>query len=645
MIVAALLARNEAGEDRYLTRCVKNALRYCDAIVCVDDHSHDHTASLVRRAASMVGKPAVVVPAVSDSGFWGKNETAVRAQLWDLAQVVAGDDGWIYVFDADHELLEISPEDVRLLTASQAVNAWAFPLWDCWDSDQRMRVDGFWQAHLHPRPWLFKARPTPEFVPHWDAKAIHCGHVPHNYPLQAGIAPGLAGIRHLGYVHPEARQKKHRQYTEVTALSDAERAHAESIADPEPTLAPIPPNQHPKVLIASVVRKPAVVLDAFLKSLQWQRLEHGAFDLAFIANFADTDPYKNEALAVLHKYQVALAPAPPNDYGDGAVTRQWTNSAFKRMAELKDSLMRKAVEEGYSHIWLVDADVNCDPYTLQTLLDANAPIVSAVYWTNWMLPTVESEVFVHAGPQVWQRGAYAMDSVLMTAEEFREKLINRERLQVGGLGACTLIRADAIIKGASFSFFRENPMGGGGMADGEDRHFCARAKALHLPLVADAWSDVYHAYHPSEYDKLPTMIARLQPKHPDTASHGDLVSVLIEALEPVDDAARRRILPAPQYLRGRLGSLPVLPEIEEAVYGLTRRDSMLVKVRFPAHYEVASMRGSTRIMRLTLLDCKPFAYAPVIEQELFVATQSKRYLDSVTLTPEQVGSLVGEING
>ena len=628
MIVAALLARNEAGPDRYLARCVSNALRYCDAIVCVDDHSDDDTADVVRRTAQRKGKPAVVVPACSERSFWGSDETAVRAQLWDLAQTVAGDDGWVYIFDADHELVEITPSDLEYLTRSSIVNAWSFPLWDCWDDDQHMRVDGYWQAHLRPRPWLVKARPYPAFQPQWNGAALHSGHIPHNYQILSGVAPGLAAIRHLSYVSPVARVRKHEQYMKVDTLTPTERAHADSIADENPTLAPIPPNDGPRVLIASIIRKPPEVLEGLLKSLEWQKLRNATVDFKFMTNYTEGEKERwGDRLAVLlDGYDCIHVPAPGGDYGDGKETRQWSTPAFQRIARMKDDLMASALNGGYSHVWLVDADVMCDPYTLQALLDADAPIVSGVYWTNWQLPRADLKTFQHAGPQVWQQGSYGMASIFRSAEEFRQDLIERKRLPVGGLGACTLIRSDALAKGVSFQTFRENPMGAGGMAEGEDRHFCARAKALHIPLIADAWSDIWHAYHPAEYVHIPAKLQDLSQEHPDGPVFGDLVSVKIEALEPVKGDNGQLQIPPHHYLRGRYGALPVLPDIEEALGAMRRGESRLVKVHFPVHHPRESMRNTTRIMRITLFDCKKFRYAPVIETELFLSADRVRDL-------------------
>jgi hypothetical protein len=442
-----------------------------------------------------------------------------------------------------------------------------FPLWDCWDDDEHMRVDGYWQAHLHPRVWLAKAFPTPAYTPEWEPYAIHSGHIPHNYPAIAQPVGGLAGIRHLGYISPKHRDAKHKRYMAVDTLSDFEKAHAASIME-TPTLASIPTTQRPKILAASIVRKPQEVVDALLTTLRWQRVDADV-DEFFMLNYAS-----NELVPVVDAPHETVE-APLGDYGEGTITRTWTEGAFGRVAALKDTILRKALEEGYDYCWLVDADVYTDPHTLQALVDADAPVVSAVYWTNWQLPRDDTTTYVHAGPQVWQQGSYDLSSPYKSAEVFRQELIDRARLKVGGLGACTLIRRDALTKGVSFAHFKALPMGPGGMAEGEDRHFCARAKAMHLPLVADAWSDVWHAYHPSEYNQIATRLADLSVEHPDTPALGDLVSAIIEHLEPVVDSRGRMHTIAKQHVRGRLGALDLHPQLEQAVASLTRRDRIV----------------------------------------------------------------------
>ena len=206
-IIGALLARNEAAPDRYLQRALDNAAQFVDGIVVLDDDSDDATPDICERHPKVV---AVERRAIS-GGWWGgaQGETPARARLWELACEHAGLDGWIAIYDADHELLGITPREFRALTAATAADCWACPLWDCWDSDDTQRVDGYWQAWHSPRAWLFRALPGP-----FPVRAIHVGHAPMR-AWTVGLMPNGAGVRHLGYVTRANRLRKHADYLKL----------------------------------------------------------------------------------------------------------------------------------------------------------------------------------------------------------------------------------------------------------------------------------------------------------------------------------------------------------------------------------------------------------------------------------------------
>ena len=218
-LVGAILARNENGPDRYLKLVLDNMLRYCDHIVALDDGSDDGTPETLQDMGCEVltrQRGAGDVYDVSGGfvrGFWGLDEVTPRARLWDAAMRAAGPGGWVYIADADHELVGITPDDLRTCLRSEAVTAWALPLWDIWNPDGTlMRADGYWQAHRRPRPWLF--RHLPGFVPSWTSigrKTVHTGHFPPNFPLVAGQLPGAA-IRHWSYAQPAHRAVKRERY-------------------------------------------------------------------------------------------------------------------------------------------------------------------------------------------------------------------------------------------------------------------------------------------------------------------------------------------------------------------------------------------------------------------------------------------------
>src|SRR6185295_8860380 len=114
------------------------------------------------------------------------------------------------------------------------------------------------------------------------------------------------------------------------------------------------------------------------------------------------------------------------------------------------------------------------------------------------------------------------------------------------------------------------------------------------------------------------LLDRLSAPHPTSASFGDLVSLKLRPLEPLAvGQGRYQQFPLVQT-RGRLGALPLLPDLEEAVYAMTRGQTKIVKVRCPVHHPMAPLRGKTRLIEVTLVDIKRHGYAPVIEDELTV---------------------------
>jgi hypothetical protein len=212
--VGAVLARNEAAPDRYLRRVLANVACFTDSIVVLDDNSDDATPDIAAECGAIV-----FTRSGADGGWWNgaaaQSEAPARAQLWHLAQAEAGPEGWIYVSDCDHELLGITPAEFRRLLRSTVVDAWACPLWDCWDHEDLQRVDTWWQAWRYPRPWLFRALDG-DFSP----RAIHTGHAPLRDWI-VGLMPLGAGIRHLSYVQPAHRQRKLERYLALQNASPA----------------------------------------------------------------------------------------------------------------------------------------------------------------------------------------------------------------------------------------------------------------------------------------------------------------------------------------------------------------------------------------------------------------------------------------
>lgn len=217
-LVTALLVKDEA--DKYLRRVLERCLAFSDEVLVLDDGSTDDTVKIATEMGCLVKQRP-------QAGMWG-NESPARQELWERGAKFAKD-GWLLVCDGD----QILHGDPRPLCDTWEFNSWAFILRDMW-SATHYRTDGFWQAHLHPRPWLIK--PTglgPDFAPKWNGRGMHVGHFPPNAPLACGVAPvDTYWWEHLAYVSPESREAKLAKYLAVAdKLSPGELAHARSISD------------------------------------------------------------------------------------------------------------------------------------------------------------------------------------------------------------------------------------------------------------------------------------------------------------------------------------------------------------------------------------------------------------------------------
>lgn len=398
---------------------------------------------------------------------------------------------------------------------------------------------------------------------------------------------------------------------------------------------PTPSQVTHRLIVGTTVRKHPTILAAYLASLEAQEWPRQVEP--FFAFVSDTDDPEANALlddfTVRHPGIVFRPGAGPQDTDDSdPVTHRWSPSGMARVGRYKNLLLQYTVSQKAWGIWFVDADLICDPTTIASLWSHRAPIACAVYWTHWHNPATAAGT-LHAAPQVWLSHPYGLEGHGMDAAEFRHRLVKKERTQVWGQGACTLIRADAIQKGVSFDYVPG--VSTEGMMAGEDRHFCLRATALHLPMLADPWPDIFHIYHPQDRDLIPTMQARLGTPHPQTPRVGDWVNLVIEPMEPVPIGPGQLAHQPPAFFRGRIGAGRLLPELEERVASMTRGTTTVLGVHYPIHYPVPFLRGQRRLMRVTLVDCKPDGYPPVLEQELLRGVTSGSVADRVTLSREQ----------
>ncbi len=380
-----------------------------------------------------------------------------------------------------------------------------------------------------------------------------------------------------------------------------------------------------KILGGAVVRQDPRILAAHLKTMKWQELRDGhTLDLAYVVDLDIDSPGYREALDLLTDdpdirpimTDVMERPAGA-EYEAGEDTHRWQIATFQHLARLKQTFLDYAVEHGYDAVFMVDTDLLLDRHTLQSLIDTGMPVVSGVFWTSWASDSPPL-------PQVWQRHPYELGTVKLPEHKFLSNISKRQLQQVGGLGACTLIDVKLLDKLRYWPFLEGLPTEG--MWQGEDRHFCIRANRAHIQLWADPWPDIYHVYRPSYVEHIPNVMGYLEFADLPSADIGDLVSFTLEELDTPALAGLR------MHVRGRLGQLELLPEIETDLQSLAPGQECLTRVSFPLHYPVEDLRGQTRLMRIKLLAVK--RYLPHIGLPTVVSEFDDRYY-----TPAQIRTM------
>lgn len=173
-------------------------------------------------------------------------------------------------------------------------------------------------------------------------------------------------------------------------------------------------------------------------------------------------------------------------------SHHWNDSLMLRVANYKNKIIAYAIEHNYDALFFADSDLILHPDLILHLESQQKEIVSEVFWSQW-----------HAGlplePNVWLFDEYDLvpkhlgeeleeSEMKIRQDSFLAQLKKPGLYEVGGLGACTLLRRSALLKGVNFSPIKNLTI------HGEDRFFCIRAAVLGIDLFVDTHYPAYHIY-------------------------------------------------------------------------------------------------------------------------------------------------------
>lgn len=253
-----------------------------------------------------------------------------------------------------------------------------------------------------------------------------------------------------------------------------------------------------RVLIGSPVHQKSEILNEFLISLIELYKENLEVSYFFI-----DDNVNEKSSNLLKQFQndndnvyIEKSNIQCNVYMKDENTHTWTENLIAKVAGFKNRIIEFAKMNEYDYLFFIDSDIVMSPKTLLQLIKDKKDVISNIFWTRWQPETMEM-------PQVWLKDSYLFynkidnfttpdEEILKQTEEFLTKLRIPGIYKVGGLGACTLLSRNALIKGVNFNDIYNISFWG------EDRAFCIRATALGLELFVDTNYPAYHIYRESD---------------------------------------------------------------------------------------------------------------------------------------------------
>lgn len=264
--------------------------------------------------------------------------------------------------------------------------------------------------------------------------------------------------------------------------------------------------QMKSILVASPVRQKPEILKRFLASLE--ALQSGGLELSI--RFVD-DNREEESRRLLREFaerhprvDIVERDDSGDEYRKDEITHYWDAALMDKVGEMKDALIEHALRGQYDGLFLVDSDLVLHPGTIAELAGTGKEIISRIFWTKWHPDSVEL-------PQVWMSDQYSFvppggnrsgEEKSKEAMSFLARLRSPGIHEVGGLGACTLIRRSALLKGVRFKRLPNLSL------IGEDRHFCVRAAALGIPLYVDTRNPAFHIYRESDLEGADRYLAQ-----------------------------------------------------------------------------------------------------------------------------------------
>ena len=236
-----------------------------------------------------------------------------------------------------------------------------------------------------------------------------------------------------------------------------------------------------KILITAPIRQKPDILEEYLRSLDNLKTpEDCQIDGYFILHNCF-----NELKYMFHKDNVLEEfNDKTDDVRQDQNTHIWQDGNFKAIVTMKNKIKDYALKNNYDYVFMVDSDLILHPNTLNHLfciLEGSCEnVIGEMFYTDW-------DKSGRMLPNCWDMDSYSF----IKNPEIRYKNKNANVYQVGGTGACILIRTK-IFENKSINY---NPIQNISFSSWEDRAFCIRCYVNDIKVFIDTSFPAKHLYH------------------------------------------------------------------------------------------------------------------------------------------------------
>ncbi len=478
-LIAMMIVRNESR--RYLRECLDHLNQYVDEMVIIDDASTDDTPEICK----YYDKAFVIE--LKESLF--ENEVELRRLAWN--ETVKRNPDWILTVDADEVYEDAMIHQVKEMIHSCEYDAYAFRLYDFWNSRETYREDKNWQAHHFYKTFLVR---NVGLEAEWLDTPKHCGRIPLNYSKTLRTYYSDIRVKHLGWMDPVDQLKKYDYYLEKDPVGKyGSLDQYKSIVAPNPNLIEWKEEicHHPKVLIGSTVHQSPEILAEFIHSLM--NLDTNGLDAHYLFIDDNTENVSRGLLELFsrktEKTTLQIIPQEETRKEKDTLDKNWNWNKEFRVAEMKNMILAHARQMKADYVFLIDADILVHTRTLKHLIACDKPLLSEIVWDD---RTGDPQVWMYDNKLRYWIGNYENKEDI-DSESRKSQILDALMLpgimQVGGVGACTLIRKDALSMPIHFHRIPNISF------DSEDVHFSIRASSLGIPLYVDTVCPALHLHH------------------------------------------------------------------------------------------------------------------------------------------------------